>query len=474
MAHIVQVRDYDGNNKFQINILRQKVIDAAAGETIVFDQSDSSNAGHPLRIALYPDGAHLYRGSEYTPGVTFEGTPGQAGAKTTFTVSDANLHGTYFYYCENHRFMGGMIHYGNNPAKYRLIDEGATASDAQDEDLTSNIVKTVEQYNELTELWDHVYDQSTNHSNPWAVQNTDTRNSSKYRIRYEVQDSQGLADINTQFAIDAGLDYSTSRQKLINISSKSNPILQLEPNQLAYLDGQVFTITSAGNSNVHRQTFLILHPDRVETTAGTVLFNFALAGIYNSTTDEFTVHDHQYSPFMFGVGFYPNGRNNEDIVINGPAVLGGELGYLYSVSFAWGSSVGFTGELVDFDIKARRFSGQAWDYNPTNPSGAVNVYYGDYTKDASVDKPQGMRASVMGDLVWNRRVGTDWMGNGLPIIKPPPGLNKPNLQGFSHKIVPVSKYINDYGWVQSNGYMVLPNIKSSSIQPYFAGGGEVL
>ena len=227
MAHIVQVKDYDGNNKFQINILRQKVIDAAAGETIVFDQSDSSNAGHPLRIALYPDGAHLYRGSEYTPGVTFEGTPGQAGAKTTFTVSDANLHGTYFYYCENHRFMGGMIHYGNNPAKYRLIDEGATASDAQDEDLTSNIVKTVEQYNELTELWDHVYDQSTNHSNPWAVQNTDTRNSSKYRIRYEVQDSQGLADINTQFAIDAGLDYSTSRQKFINISASTPTLAQL-------------------------------------------------------------------------------------------------------------------------------------------------------------------------------------------------------------------------------------------------------
>jgi len=243
---IVEVsQNSEGNSVFFINGLRQKIVVANAGDTIVFDQSDSSNAGHRLRIALYPDGAHLYLGSEYTPGVTFKGTPGQAGAKTTFTVSDANLHGTYFYYCENHRFMGGMIHYGNNPAKYRLIDEGATASDAQDEDLTSNIVKTVEQYNELTELWDHVYDQSTNHSNPWAVQNTDTRNSSKYRIRYEVQDSQGLADINTQFAIDAGLDYSTSRQKLINISASTQTtgLLTLR-NRDEYLYGHSGNISS--------------------------------------------------------------------------------------------------------------------------------------------------------------------------------------------------------------------------------------
>ena len=214
-THIVKVKDFFGENKFQINSLRQKVIDAAAGETIIFDQSDASNDGHRLRIALYPDGAWLGGGSEYTVGVTIEGTPGEAGAKTKFTVSNTSLHGTYFYYCESHRYMGGMIHYGSDsipqvdgaeqptvPAKYRLIDEGATASDAQDGDLTNNIVKTVEQKNELTTLWDYVWDETTTHSNPWAVQNTDTRNTVQYRIRYEVQDSAGVAAVSRNKFID--------------------------------------------------------------------------------------------------------------------------------------------------------------------------------------------------------------------------------------------------------------------------------
>tara|TARA_B100000035_G_scaffold78761_1_gene65792 strand:+ start:1331 stop:2788 length:1458 start_codon:yes stop_codon:yes gene_type:complete len=478
MQYTVIVQDYDGDNKFKINSLRQKVIDAAPGEEIVFDQSDASNAGHPLKIALYPDGAHLGGGSEYTAGVVVEGTPGQAGAKTTFTVSDANLHGTYFYYCESHQYMGGMIHYGSNdplpdevtPAKYRLVDEGANAYDAQDEDVTSSIKKIVEEYDaSLDPPWRVVYDSnlilSDSHTNPWAVINTDTRNTVKYRIKYNVQDSAGAA--------------AYSKHKSINISQTySPPLADLAPGETAYLDGQVFTVTYGGAAYVFRQTFLILHPDRVELSWLSLQgydFNFALAGIYNSTTDEFTVHDHQFGPFEYGAHFYPYGTNNinhPNIEINGPAVFGGQLAYLHTVNYIWGSSVGFTGELVDFDIKARRFSSaQIWEYSPTNPSGTVNVYYGDFSQDASVDKPLGMRASLMDNLVWNRKTGTDFAGNGLPDIKPPPGLNKTTLSGSS-AFTPVSKYINDYGWVQLNGYLVPPDIKSSSIQPYFAGGEQ--
>ena len=65
------------------------------GTTYIIDQSDSSNAGHPLRFTA-DSGA-----TEYTTGVTVTGTPGQAGAKTTFVVPN-NAPTNLMYYCSNH------------------------------------------------------------------------------------------------------------------------------------------------------------------------------------------------------------------------------------------------------------------------------------------------------------------------------------------------------------------------------------
>ena len=74
------------------------------GSTYRFDQSDSSNSGHPLRFSTTSNGTHA-GGSEYTTGVTTNGTPGSAGAYTQITVASGAP--TLYYYCTNHSGMGG-------------------------------------------------------------------------------------------------------------------------------------------------------------------------------------------------------------------------------------------------------------------------------------------------------------------------------------------------------------------------------
>jgi hypothetical protein len=75
------------------------------GGTYTFDQSDSSNTGHPLRFSTTSDGTHG-GGSEYTTGVTTAGTPGTDGTTTIVLASDAP---TLYYYCSSHSGMGGQV-----------------------------------------------------------------------------------------------------------------------------------------------------------------------------------------------------------------------------------------------------------------------------------------------------------------------------------------------------------------------------
>jgi hypothetical protein len=103
-VYTVTVASYYGANKYYINGSRQATVTLSEGSTYRFDQSDSSNSGHPLRFSTTADGTHS-GGSEYTTGVTTNGTPGSSGAYTQITVASGAP--TLYYYCTNHSGMGG-------------------------------------------------------------------------------------------------------------------------------------------------------------------------------------------------------------------------------------------------------------------------------------------------------------------------------------------------------------------------------
>ena len=78
------------------------VLTLVEGRTYRFDQSDSTNSGHP--IAIYED---ANKTTQYTTGVTTNGTAGTAGAYTEITVPIGAP--TLFYQCTNHALMGAQL-----------------------------------------------------------------------------------------------------------------------------------------------------------------------------------------------------------------------------------------------------------------------------------------------------------------------------------------------------------------------------
>ena len=68
-----------------------------------FDQSDSSNSGHPLRFYLDAN-----KTTAYTDSVTTNGTPGSSGAYTQLLVN-SEVPNILYYQCSSHGYMGNYV-----------------------------------------------------------------------------------------------------------------------------------------------------------------------------------------------------------------------------------------------------------------------------------------------------------------------------------------------------------------------------
>ena len=105
--YTITVANAGSGNRYYLDGVLQQQLYLQEGSTYRFDQSDSTNSGHPLRFSTTSNGTHN-SGSEYTTGVKTYGTPGSAGSYTEIQVATGVA--TLYYYCTNHSNMGGTAY----------------------------------------------------------------------------------------------------------------------------------------------------------------------------------------------------------------------------------------------------------------------------------------------------------------------------------------------------------------------------
>jgi len=131
----VTVANPGAGNRYYIDGSLQQTVEIKPSVTYRFDQSDSSNSGHPLRFSTNDNNSPS---APFTTGVTTAGTPGSAGAYTQVKL-EQDAPAVLYYYCSNHSGMGGK-------AVVRMSDLTASRALISDSggDITVSGVTTTE------------------------------------------------------------------------------------------------------------------------------------------------------------------------------------------------------------------------------------------------------------------------------------------------------------------------------------------
>ena len=100
--------DQGSTNGYWLDGVQSPFLTLVPGKLYYFDQSHSTNSGHPLRFYLEQDKAN-----SYTTEITTGGTPGSSGAYTQIgigTASNENNHPAVLHYqCSSHALMGNAV-----------------------------------------------------------------------------------------------------------------------------------------------------------------------------------------------------------------------------------------------------------------------------------------------------------------------------------------------------------------------------